>query len=343
MRLDLSGQIAAALGSSLQRQLEQLRKQRDESFEAREISHPAPTLARSLPPSPTISHPIPPSPTINHPLPPSPTISHHLPPSQAREIAVDNLRQRVVREGQTIVAMRCGFADAAEQLRLALTRIPLTDESLAAHRQQQERIQRQLDATRGRMTDGALERWRLRFLRAHWVGWREMLLRGAARRVESRMIQQEARSTRERRDERKEADGELRRARAEAREAIERATKLARLLDEASQERELLEDAEASAAAAAAVERAGLAKRVEVAEVAAAAAVEDAGLSAKALEQAKTMEELWFEQREALLDEVCASRARLAVHCARGRKRPCIAHETASVWSGRWIALAVPT
>ena len=71
----------AALGQSLERQLELLKKQRDEAFEA-------------------------------------------------REVAVDSLRQRVVREGQTIMAMRAGFADAAEQLRLALAQIPLTDESL---------------------------------------------------------------------------------------------------------------------------------------------------------------------------------------------------------------------
>lgn len=56
----------------------------------------------------------------------------------AREIAVDELRQRVVREGQTVVAMRSGFADASEQLHLALQGLPLTDDSLAAQHAERE-------------------------------------------------------------------------------------------------------------------------------------------------------------------------------------------------------------
>jgi len=95
---------------------------------------------------------------------------------KARELAVDSLRQHVVREGQMIVALRSGFAHAADELRLAFQRIPLTDESLAANRTEHERLHWVADVSRRRMIDGALDRWRLRFLRAHWVGWRGLVL-----------------------------------------------------------------------------------------------------------------------------------------------------------------------
>ena len=95
---------------------------------------------------------------------------------KAREIAVDSLRQHVVREGQMIMALRSGFEHAADELRLAFQRIPLTDESLAANRTEHERLHWVADVSRRRMIDGALDRWRLRFLRAHWVGWRGLVL-----------------------------------------------------------------------------------------------------------------------------------------------------------------------
>ena len=63
------------------------------------------------------------------------------------------------------------------------------------------------------------------------------------------------------------------------------------------------EDKAVAAAAEVAIERKGLLKRVGDAEAVAAARAAEAALATSALDNARQMEALWFEQREALLDE----------------------------------------
>ena len=76
------------------------------------------------------------------------------------------------------------------------------------------------------------------------------------------------------------------------------------VLLQARRVRDELDDAAAAASAAWAVERDHLTKRAETAEAEAAARVSEASVATLALEHSRTMQSLWFEQREALLDEV---------------------------------------
>ncbi len=139
-----------------------------------------------------------------------------------------------------------------------------------------------------------------------------------------RAVGRQVRSTREKREAVNEAEAAQRRAQAEARAEGERCDELEARLDEERRARAQGEDAAAAQAAQAAVDHAKLERRVEAAEAAAREAASDAALAHTALEQAKTMEELWFEQREALLDELEALRrgAELAgdgEHARKGR------------------------
>jgi chemotaxis protein histidine kinase CheA len=118
----------------------------------------------------------------------------------------------------------------------------------------------------------------------------------------------QVRSSREKRDAIHEAEAALRRAQAEARAAEERCVTFEARLREAECARTKGADEAAAREARASLEIRELERRAVLAEARAREAASDAAMAQTALEQAKTMEELWFEQREVLLNEVEAHR-----------------------------------
>ena len=102
MRVAMEGAADGVRGTAASRQLELLRKQRDEAL-------------------------------------------------NARELAVDELRQRVVQEGHLLAAMRHGFGEGAEQLKAALEQLPLTDESMSHEQRERQALKRRLELSRQRL------------------------------------------------------------------------------------------------------------------------------------------------------------------------------------------------
>ena len=116
---------------------------------------------------------------------------------------------------------------------------------------------------------------------------------------------------------------------ADARRAEEQLRETGARLDSARRQRDELDDASAAARAAWALEKRTLTQRKAEAEAEAAVREEEATLARRALDHAKSMEQMWYEQREALLDEVEALR--------RARE---LAGEGDNARKGRWKARA---
>ena len=86
----------------------------------------------------------------------------------ARELAVDELRQRVVHEGHTLGAMRRSFAEQAEQLSSVLHRLPVSDVTIGDEHAARNALWRRHEASRVRIAQLAFHAWKVRFLAGIW-------------------------------------------------------------------------------------------------------------------------------------------------------------------------------
>lgn len=255
IRVEMAASANEVRGKAVMRQLELLRKQRDEAF-------------------------------------------------SSRALAVDELRQRIVHEGHALAAMRAGFGEGAEQLRSALAQLPLTDESMSHELRERFQLRRRLDGARQRLAREGHARWRRGFVRAHWNGWRELIARSKLTRASHKAKKTVLTTEQKGKQMAAEVEAEVQRRQEEATKAKAELADLKVRLRDAKRR----EDASAAVAAAAVVEQQQLFHRLKEMEALAAARAGEAALATGALEQARQLEALWYEQREALLEEAEALR-----------------------------------
>ena len=243
----------------------------------------------------------------------------------AREMAVDDLRQRVTQEQHRLEAMRAAFGECSDQLKAALAQLPVSDDSLAAEREERNTLRRHLDAARARLAELNRQYGERKFLQSVWSAWRELLARSFYARASTHVKRVKQSGERKRRDALKAGEESAKQYRAEVKRVTKQTSELGQRLESA---RKRDDDSTAAAAEATAAKHA-MRLRVEEAEGVAAAKTQEAQLLGEALEQARSLEALWYEQREALLDEAEALRKDLEM---RG--------EYTKATKGKWRAKA---
>ena len=166
-------------------------------------------------------------------------------------------------------------------------------------------MRRQLDVALRQLMQGLHSRWSVRLLKQTWGAWRGLWARAQQALLEAQAQARVDASDRLRERGAAAAETDVRRARGETKRAERREEEL---IDELSLADARLE-ASAAATAAAQEESLVLAARVTAAEAVAAERSAEAEVVDAAYMQAKRVQAVWFEEREALLTEVEAARA----------------------------------
>ena len=213
----------------------------------------------------------------------------------------------MVHEGHTFGAMRQSFNESSEALRSALHRLPAADTTISDEIAERQLLGRRLEGSRVRIAQLGFHSWKVRFLTQVWSAWR-LATSNSLLKTASKSVKKVAKDSklRERKAVAEQAE-ETRRAREEAKRHARALTDLTDRLDSARSK----EDAARSGAATATLETQAMGKRLKDAEAEAAARAGEAKLATEALEKARQLEALWYEQREALLDESEALRQEL--------------------------------
>ena len=264
-RVEMDTSLDSAKGRAQARQLNLLRKQRDEAFEA-------------------------------------------------RDFAVDELRTRVVQQGHALGAMRRGFGEGAEQLSLELHRLPASDASLGHELAEHNHVKRKLEASRVRIAQLAFHSWRVRFLTQVWSAWRVATSQAQLKATYKSASKTVKKATKHAKAREKRAAEEQAEEARKAHEEFKRHARAVAELEAELQSARSKEDAARAGAASAVAETQALMKRLREAEAEVAARAGEAKLAKDSLEKARTLEALWYEQREALLEEAEALRQELELY-----------------------------